>query len=843
MVKMFTSHTSKKAASLLVTCCLLTLSQFLFLTSEAHAQGTGKVIVTFQGSGSPGIAVELSGRELEASLEKKTGKSASVTFGQLTTGSYVVTPRKGGIIFTPQSASVTVTSGKTTRLKIKTKVMPNKVGTTYCVNCHAKYSTDIYADWLKGPHGNFNYVNQAHQKFDYADFTDSMSYPGDYTLFTGFPNDASITASLLEPEYAGMKVGDCLRCHGPNKNDNSKVATFPLVRPDGTLDEVNSTQIARPMIGCESCHGGGTKHIASPGRSLPFNNPTAVQCGQCHSSKAPDGHLQYHPMIKAGDNNPGIYEAYQSSPHVNSINDSVYANAKKTSVQPLCSKCHTDQGARIYRDKNGDATALPALFTGEANHTEFSPVQCRTCHDAHNPEALLKLATAATGSATARSTEFNTCTNCHQLLDSNDAKITPYHTDHDASITKTHYDDPATVAIEGYNINQGSDTSCSNCHNPHVAITEINKQWAESGHGDKEGAPWDEQDFKTGSAACKRCHTTTGFIKRLENPDAWDAASGNVPTDFSYLKDKQKEMLYCNACHTNSAFDRRTISPVKFPSTLSVDLHDDSNLCMACHQGRASKSTVDAKAPNAFGAYAFTNIHYFAAAASFFGTDTKGGYEYAGKTYVGQNMFTAHEGKRDTCVKCHFREGQPEFPDHHMKPEVSDCSSCHTGITDFGDIRPANTPDYDGDGDTTEGLKGEIDGLKAKLYTEIRSYAQRVIVGMAVPTICRTANSGAGSTTTCAGWYISYDAVGASGQYFFKDPNNNGVRDTTPTAETTAYSKFDLKLSKAAYNYQVSMKEPCGHIHNAKYIGQLLYDSIKDLGGDAAVSTLARPEE
>jgi hypothetical protein len=38
-------------------------------------------------------------------------------------------------------------------------------------------------------------------------------------------------------------------------------------------------------------------------------------------------------------------------------------------------------------------------------------------------------------------------------------------------------------------------------------------------------------------------------------------------------------------------------------------------------------------------------------------------------------------------------------------------------------------------------------------------------------------------------------------------------------------------LLKAAYNYQVSHKEPCGYIHNADYIKQLLIDSILDLGG------------
>ena len=38
-------------------------------------------------------------------------------------------------------------------------------------------------------------------------------------------------------------------------------------------------------------------------------------------------------------------------------------------------------------------------------------------------------------------------------------------------------------------------------------------------------------------------------------------------------------------------------------------------------------------------------------------------------------------------------------------------------------------------------------------------------------------------------------------------------------------------MLKAAYNYQVSAKDPGAFAHNAKYIIELLYDSIDDLNG------------
>ena len=46
----------------------------------------------------------------------------------------------------------------------------------------------------------------------------------------------------------------------------------------------------------------------------------------------------------------------------------------------------------------------------------------------------------------------------------------------------------------------------------------------------------------------------------------------------------------------------------------------------------------------------FRNIHYFAAAATLYGSEAKGGYQYSGKVYDAK---FAHVEGYDTCVKCH----------------------------------------------------------------------------------------------------------------------------------------------------------------------------------------------
>ncbi len=90
---------------------------------------------------------------------------------------------------------------------------------------------------------------------------------------------------------------------------------------------------------------------------------------------------------------------------------------------------------------------------------------------------------------------------------------------------------------------------------------------------------------------------------------------------------------------------------------------------MTCHQGRESKVSVDKKiadysatdSPDAVPApikdqsgndvpMGFSNIHYYAAGATLYGTEAKGGYEYDGKMYDGKFRHT--EGI-DTCIGCH----------------------------------------------------------------------------------------------------------------------------------------------------------------------------------------------
>jgi hypothetical protein len=227
-----------------------------------------------------------------------------------------------------------------------------------------------------------------------------------------------------------------------------------------------------------------------------------------------------------------------------------------------------------------------------------------------------------------------------------------------------------------------------------------------------------------------------------------------------------------------------------------------------------------------YGTLGFKNVHYFAAAASLYGREAAGGYEYAdpvngltttsGGTLdaflpvvpkrAGYDIKFTHVASRDTCIQCH--------DPHSLEVRITECATCHVNKLgaavaskdDLHDIRmAASAHDYNGDGDLAQGIWYEIkgpNGLEAKLLAAIQSYA-----------------------TTVVGSPISYD--GATYPYFF----NAGT--------SVAYDKWTGRLLRAAYNYQFSFKDPGSFAHNGKYIIELLYDSIADLNAKNAVTGFA----
>ena len=327
-----------------------------------------------------------------------------------------------------------------------------------------------------------------------------------------------------------------------------------------------------------------------------------------------------------------------------------------------------------------------------------------------------------------------------------------------------------------------------------------------------------DQEFEEGAvpSRCNKCHSSEGAAFYLEN--------GVVKEVYDRQDTKGISAgLACEACHYPADSSSglpvgAAIEPeeVTFPSGAVLDLDNSSNICMTCHQGRESGQSIDDEiADNPAGPYSFINIHYFPAAATFFGSEANGGYEYAGKSYVGQ---FSHTSSRADCEGCHVNQAlQHNFI---LVTPTTSCGCHGDPLADFTTIRfPSPGVDYDGDGNDTEGIYAEIWGttdqdsthpadassIVGNLFAAIENYAVNVI-----------------------GEAIQYDP--GSYPYFFKEGE---------TTYGNRYNIFDAKLLKAAFNYQMIQKDSCGYIHNAAYHLQLLIDSIEDLDGD--ISAYTRP--
>ncbi|RJP54482.1 MAG: hypothetical protein C4583_02415 [Anaerolineaceae bacterium] len=350
--------------------------------------------------------------------------------------------------------------------------------------------------------------------------------------------------------------------------------------------------------------------------------------------------------------------------------------------------------------------------------------------------------------------------------------------------------------------------------------------WVNSGHNDVAGEPfrhWDGDDPAEVPTSCARCHSTAGYQDFL----GADGSEANKVDAAVPAADAQG--IQCMACHNPVA---STLDSVAFPGfetdeagepvPFVVEGFGDATRCLVCHQGRESKASVDAQIArfqitdvDAVVApikddqgndvrFGFRNIHYFAAAATLYGTQVKGGYEYEGNIYDARHM---HVEGYDTCIGCH--------DPHTLEVKVEQCATCHgEGVTAEGGLKDIREPeasawDYDGDGDVEEGMYYEIEGLQAALLAEIKTYAKDK-----------------------AGTGITYDP--ATYPYFLTDADGDGAADTNAEGGVVGYSTWTARLLKAAYNYQVSLKDPGAFAHGNKYIVQLLYDSIKDLGGDVS---------
>jgi hypothetical protein len=249
---------------------------------------------------------------------------------------------------------------------------------------------------------------------------------------------------------------------------------------------------------------------------------------------------------------------------------------------------------------------------------------------------------------------------------------------------------------------KGSGT-CSSCHDApthHVKSTE----WYQSAHAVTTTDP-------AGNATCVGCHTTNGFIAKM---------NGATTADTSY------GAINCQTCHephgqtnpTNATHLIRSMASVTLADGTKVTGAGEGILCMQCHQSRQKAATYAASTAGS----AHFGPHEGPQTDMLSGTN---GYTYGQVIPSSAHQYVT----KDTCVECHMQAtattdaaflnaGGHTFkmgftPTGKTTPVqlVGACQNCHgPEVTTFNFA----LFDYNGDG-KIEGVQTEVQHLLDQL--------------------------------------------------------------------------------------------------------------------------------
>ncbi|EPX76669.1 hypothetical protein [Salipiger mucosus] len=311
--------------------------------------------------------------------------------------------------------------------------------------------------------------------------------------------------------------------------------------------------------------------------------------------------------------------------------------------------------------------------------------------------------------------------------------------------------------------------------------------WVRSGHSDASSEAfthWDEE----GSIppVCATCHSGAGF-RAFHGLDGSAPGLPEQPVPTGGVVD-------CETCHNRNL---GAVEQITLSSGVDHPVIVGEAACVTCHQGRAAGSSVTKAvdelpedSPNED--LGFVNPHYALAAASSLGGYGGLGYQYPGKTYTGRFL---HAKPVSTCLSCH--------DPHSLEVTQDTCLMCHqTG--DPAEIR-ISRQSYDGSGNTSKGIRSDIEANSELLMSLISDYAAEV-----------------------AGTPIVYD--GGHYPYFFADANGDGLADERDGSRIK-YASWTPRLLKAAYNWKFVNADHGIHVHNPHYALELIYDSAEDLAG------------
>ena len=229
------------------------------------------------------------------------------------------------------------------------------------------------------------------------------------------------------------------------------------------------------------------------------------------------------------------------------------------------------------------------------------------------------------------------------------------------------------------------------------------------------------------------------------------------------------------------------------------------------------------------------NNHDIQSAARVYGGEAHVGYEYAGQSYAG---LPDHNGDKASCMNCH----SPILSRHTMEVEktydVGGCggNGCHDSALHGGLAAAAPAVPYSTfqspSRNLTTGLGYDNNAGTQTLGDELGSFADNLGVAAAKYFMAKGIKQAA--KDPC--WNLTTNVLRQANA-----GNVTAICDGTESTNWATTNAMDPKLIRAWYNMSFYTGDPGAWAHNFDYIAELMYDSARDLGGDAAVATLIRP--
>jgi hypothetical protein len=683
------------------------------------------------------------------------------------------------------------------------------VGLNTCTSCHAAQT----ADWMLSKHANVEPQGNLYSQ-------------GNPTI---------------------VQISGCTKnCHDPLGDSARLVAGYTGNMP-------------RPVVGCESCHGGGSLHVAQGGlgpigtaaytAGVISGTTSSVQvsaqfatCTSCHellSSTDPASAATTTAVHDAGGTDPRVV-TQGTNTNINSITDTHFATPNSWLSNNL--------------NTHSSSTDYIAIFGYVMDYADEKV--CSNCHNPHQ-NATINRDWAQSGHADRQGIKI-------------DPKSGAFVGNLTFSSAWAHYNWTKNIA-------------CQRCHTTtgFVAYT---------------GA------LKTGNTAQANA-INLGLVATLPTITFW-----------------KPEMLMCNGCHTDNRGTLRnpgaitadysfvtvtTVPPAGITATFSIASHAypdvaGSNVCMTCHVAReigdTIKNTNDPALLSAgtitfynFGTRTLINSHYLTAGATVFGVS---GYTFTGRDYSNLDMYmhdkigtsaAPNTGSNGPCAGCHM--SRPNKNGNHLFLPVSRtasgaitgiasevCFKCH-GPNDvlMLDLVQTQKTLYK---EAIEALKDALD-MRGYYFSDFSPYIYSLrartsptttaTVAVTSGSAIVTLNSGTWSTVAGAIYPATAKdrfRVNDDGQFYtvkvggnnvatitlqapYTGPTNtnaeytiigssvtNWLTTTTPfyPTETVDTDNMGYTTGKnnmgAAFNFNLLEHDPGSYVHNRYYVKRLIYDSL-----------------